>query len=87
MQLEIPDDSPLMAVSDLGLPADWQSNEAATQAIGMTWLASVSSLGLWVPSCLEPSEMNLMINPAHPDYLKILLTILRHPFRFDPRLF
>jgi RES domain-containing protein len=87
MQLEIPYHCPLMAVSDFGLPADWQSNEAATQALGMTWLTSVSSLGLWVPSFIEPSEMNLLINPAHPDYRKILLSIERHPFRFDSRLF
>ncbi len=87
MQLTIPDDIPLMKVNDLGLPADWQSNEAATQALGMTWLASLSSLGLWVPSYIEPSEMNLLINPAHPDYGKISLSIERHPFRFDPRLF
>jgi RES domain-containing protein len=87
MQLDIPDDSPLMAASDLGLPADWQSNEAATQAFGLSWLESASSLGLWVPSYVEPSELNLLINPAHADYRKILLTIERHPFRFDPRLF
>ena len=30
MQLKISDDSLLMVVSDFGLPADWQSNEAAT---------------------------------------------------------
>jgi hypothetical protein len=42
MQLDIPDDSPLMAASDLGLPADWQSNEAATQAFGLSWLETVS---------------------------------------------
>ena len=87
MQLEISDDSPLMVVSDLGLPADWQSNEAATQALGLSWLESVPSLGLWVPSYIEPSEMNLLINPAHPDYRKILLTIGRCPFQFDPHLF
>jgi RES domain-containing protein len=87
MQLDMPDDSLLMAVSELGLPADWQSNEAATQALGLSWLASVASLGLWVPSAIEPSEMNLLINPAHPDFRRILLTIERYPFRFDPRLF
>jgi RES domain-containing protein len=87
MQLDIPHHCPLMAAIDLGLPADWQSNEAATQALGLSWLASLSSLGLWVPSYIEPSEMNLLINPAHPDYPKIVLTIERYPFRFDPRLF
>jgi RES domain-containing protein len=87
MQLELPDDCLLMTASDWGLPADWQSNEAATQALGLSWLASTSSLGLWVPSFMEPSELNLLINPAHPDYRRILLKIERQPFRFDPRLF
>ncbi len=87
MQLELPDDCLLMAASDWGLPNDWQSNEAATQALGLSWLASASSLGLWVPSFIEPSELNLLINPAHPDYRRILIKIERHPFRFDPRLF
>lgn len=87
MQLKIPTDSPLMSVTELGLPADWHRNEAVTQALGLNWLESLSSLGLWVPSYIEPSEWNLLINPAHPDYPKIVLTIERHPFRFDPRLF
>ena len=87
MQLEIPEGSPLKVASDLGLPADWHSNEAATQAIGLEWLESMSSLGLWVPSFIEPSEMNLLINPAHPDFRRILLKIERYPFKFDPRLF
>ncbi|PUE19522.1 RES family NAD+ phosphorylase [Limnohabitans sp. WS1] len=87
MQLELPDDCLLMAASNWGLPTDWQSNEAATQALGLSWLASTSSLGLWVPSFVEPSELNLLINPAHPDYRRILIKIERHPFRFDPRLF
>ena len=87
MQLEIPQHCALMSVNDLGLPANWQSHEAATQALGLSWLASVASLGLWVPSYIEPSEMNLLLNPAHPDYRKIVLTIERYPFQFDPRLF
>ncbi len=87
MMLELPDSSDLQNVQDRGLPADWRTNEAATQAIGMKWLNESSSLGLWVPSYIEPSESNLLINPAHPDYAKIKLTIERHPFRFDPRLF
>ncbi len=87
MQLEIPDDSLLMAANDLGLPADWQRNEAATQSFGLAWLESMASLGLWVPSLIEPSEMNLLINPAHTDFHRILLKIERYPFRFDPRLF
>ena len=87
LRLEIPVKSELMAVYDLALPADWRQNQGATQAIGMRWLASKLSLGLWVPSFVEPAENNLLLNPAHPDYAKVRLVVEKNPFVFDPRLF
>lgn len=87
IRLDLPDGAAVLDVNAMGLPADWRTNETATQAIGMTWVDNVSSLGLWVPSFIEPAEMNLLINPAHPQYASIKLTIERNPFRFDPRLF
>lgn len=87
MRLDLPDDATLIDVTDLGLPADWRNNEGATQAMGMTWAAAVASLGLWVPSFVEPGENNLILNPAHPQYRLIELAVERNPFRFDPRLF
>lgn len=87
MCLDLPDDGALLDVADLGLPDDWRDREADTQDIGMAWAATGASLGLWVPSFIEPAERNLVLNPAHPAYRRITLTIERHPFRFDPRLF
>ena len=87
MRLEIPQKSELKLVSDLALAANWRQNEAVTQAIGMRWLASNSSLGLWVPSFVEPAENNLLLNPAHPDYADVKLVMEKNPFIFDPRLF
>jgi RES domain-containing protein len=87
MRLDLPDGAPLLDVTDLGLPADWRSNEAATQFIGMSWASAVSSLGLWVPSFVVPEDNNLILNPAHHDYRSITLSVERHPFQFDPRLF
>ena len=87
IRLEIPPKSDLMVVTDLTLPADWRQNQAATQTIGMRWLASKSSLGLWVPSFVEPAENNLLLNPAHPDYARVRLVVEKNPFIFDPRLF
>ena len=86
MRLEIPESS-VMEVTSLTHPADWRSDESATQAIGMRWLRSKSSLGLWVPSFVEPAENNLLLNPAHPDYPRIELVVEKNPFVFDPRLF
>ncbi len=87
MRLEIPQKSELKLVSDLALPVNWRQNEAVTQAIGMRWLASKSSLGLWVPSFVEPAENNLLLNPAHPDFADVNLVVEKNPFTFDPRLF
>ena len=53
----------------------------------MDWLLSGSSLGLWVPSFIEPQEMNLLINPAHHQYSAVKLIVERRPFKFNPRLF
>ena len=56
MRLEIPAATSLIEVETLGLPADWRDDETATQTIGNTWIALGASLGLWVPSYIEPGE-------------------------------
>ena len=87
MRLELDPASKILNVSNLGLPEDWRTDEAATQTIGMQWLVDGESLGLWVPSFVEPAEKNLLINPAHPDFVRIKLLIETNSFVFDPRLF
>lgn len=87
MRLDLPAGADLLDVSALGLPSDWRTNEAATRGIGDKWLAGGSSLGLWVPSFVEPDELNLLINPQVPAYGSVLVEIERDPFVFDPRLF
>jgi len=87
MRLELGPAAEILDAPSLGLPKDWRSNEAATQTMGMQWLADGASLGLWVPSYVEPAEKNLLINPAHPDFAGIKLVIEKNPFVFDPRLF
>ena len=87
MKLELPDDATILDVASMGLPSNWRDNEASTQALGMQWLLGGVSLGLWVPSFIEPGDMNMLINPAHPLYRSIKLTVERNPFEFDPRLF
>ena len=87
MKLELPDDATILDVASMGLPSNWRDNEASTQALGMQWLLGGASLGLWVPSFIEPGDMNMLINPAHPLYRSIKLTVERNPFEFDPRLF
>lgn len=88
LSLELPAGAPLQTVADVGgLPADWVEQPSATQELGVLWRRSGTGLGLWVPSAVEPEEMNLLINPDHPAYRAIKLTVVREPFVFDPRMF
>jgi RES domain-containing protein len=87
MRLDLPDGASVLNIMDLGLPANWHTSEAITQSLGLAWLSSGTSLGLWVPSTIEPEDKNLLINPAHHLYGSIKLTVERNLFEFDPRLF
>lgn len=86
MRLELPADAVLEDVQPL-LPSDWRTNMTATQALGAQWARSRRSLGLYVPSFVEPAERNLVLNPDHPQYASIALHVEQEPFEFDPRLF
>lgn len=86
LRLEIPDVAAIADVSSV-LPPDWKSNQAATQLLGMQWLKGGNSLGMWVPSFVEPAERNLLLNPSHADYGSIAIVVEQNPFLFDPRLF
>jgi RES domain-containing protein len=86
IRLELPGGAQLEDAAHL-LPADWRSDMATTQAIGSDWARSARSLGLWVPSFVEPAERNLLINPRHAQYSSIKLHVEKNPFEFDPRLF
>ena len=87
MRLELPENAVILNAENLELPPDWRALQAKTQQLGMKWLASKTSLGLWVPSFVEPAERNLLINPVDADYGKIKLVVEKNPFVFDPRLF
>lgn len=55
------------------------------QAIGMEWLRAQDAPLLEVPSAIVPPEINLLINPRHPDAGTVQV-LDRQPFGFDPRL-
>lgn len=86
VRLELPRGATIEDVTPL-LPANWKADMGATQAIGAEWARSGRSLGLWVPSYVEPAERNLVINPRHARYASISVRVEKNPFEFDPRLF
>jgi RES domain-containing protein len=84
--LEIPPEL-LETLKPETLPAGWNDDESSriSRAIGDAWLASVRSTALAVPSVVTPGEWNYLLNPAHPDFPRILIGTPQ-AFRPDPRL-
>jgi len=81
---------PQELVQELGvsaLPARWRRFPAPpeVQAVGDRWLRELRSAVLRVPSAIIPSNHNFLLNPAHPDFAKVMIE-LPTPFEFDPRL-
>lgn len=73
------------ALSDL--PANWNEEPPppSANAIGDRWVKEARSAILELPSTIIPAESNYLLNPAHPDFKKIVIG-KSEPFSFDPRL-
>jgi RES domain-containing protein len=98
---ELRDELPEMAAVSIHVPDDANASEvsaaqfkglmaaadplAACQAVGDEWLSNGADFVLKAPSVLIPEEMNVMLNPMHPDMRRVRIVSTR-PFRFDPRL-
>lgn len=69
------------------LPAGWRLEppSPATQQIGDRWVNTARSAVLAVPSVIIPGESNFLLNPAHPNFKKIVIG-RPEPFAFDARL-
>ena len=87
MTLEVPADVSREILLPEDLPADWQrlSMPQPTAEIGHAWLQAGRSLALQVPSVVVPQERNLLLNPAHPEFIRVRL-VDAQPFYFDERL-
>jgi RES domain-containing protein len=82
------DDALVEKMAPAALPADWTDEPPppSTQDIGDTWVKEARSAVLEVPSVIVPGEANYLLNPAHPDFKKIVIGKPER-FSFDPRLF
>ena len=85
---EVPDDLTWAGVETKRLPPNWR-DPAAPQGLarfGDEFARRGKDCLLRVPSVLAPSENNCLINPAHPDYKKILVRATES-LNYDPRMF
>jgi RES domain-containing protein len=87
--VDIPDDEDLVYVPDMAdLPPNWAELPVplSSQEFGGKWLNEAEHLVMLVPSAVMPEAQNAVINPLHPAYKEVDLTILRD-FTFDARMF
>jgi len=77
----------LVATLRGALPPGWDDvpDSGAARSVGDSWLQRGSSLALEVPSVHSSIETNVLINPAHPDFARLVIGN-PVPFAFDRRL-
>jgi RES domain-containing protein len=89
VSIEIPDDVWAARISETAstLPVGWTALPAGKVSLdyGDAWLAKMTSAVLEVPSVVVLEERNVLINPRHPDAVRILALKTR-PWFFDGRL-
>ncbi|MDR0793235.1 MAG: RES family NAD+ phosphorylase [Chitinophagaceae bacterium] len=73
VEIEIPNDIPILGIRPESLPEKWDAIPPATitQYIGDTFVYRNEAAILKVPSSIVPLEYNYLINPLHPDIHKI----------------
>ena len=87
VEIDVPDDVSFRKLGLESFPEGWPSGARDDwfRKTGDAWLAQASDLYLIAPSIILPQEMNVMINPTHPEIGRVRVMEVR-PFRLDPRL-
>lgn len=87
VEIDIPDDVEMLTLDLAELPENWDSKPPAleTQYIGDDFVAQKSAAVLKVPSSIVPPEFNYIINPNHPDAIRIKV-ISTQKLAFDKRM-
>jgi RES domain-containing protein len=87
--IDVPDDIWLASevATSTSLPVGWDAEPAGMVSIifGTNWVNSRRSAILLVPSIIVPEEQNALINPEHPDAVRITARKVRK-WLYDPRL-
>jgi RES domain-containing protein len=86
--VDIPDRSGVFTPAANALPPGWDElpTSASAQALGREWLERGETLAMRVPSAILPEENNVILNPRHPEFAQVALSVVR-PFSFDQRMF
>jgi RES domain-containing protein len=88
VRVELPEKCSIEEPELADLPGDWNSVpiRPASMDFGTAWARKRRSLVLYVPSALVPEERNAVLNPSHPEFAAVRMSIQRD-FQYDPRLY
>jgi RES domain-containing protein len=83
----IPDKMRIEVVTPADLPRNWSAGASPPQLreIGQRWLDAGEAAVLKVRSAVIVEEWNYILNPQHPDFMKLTLQKPKK-FKFDRRL-
>lgn len=84
---ELPDRVSTEALTAKDLPRSWRTYPApaALRTLGSEWIRSRRTLLLILPFAVIPAERCVLVNPAHPEFRKIVVRA-PGPFEFDSRI-
>ncbi len=84
---EIPNSVEIATLDTNSLPAGWrETRDESLHRFGDDWIRLGHCAALLVPSAAIRGESNILLNPAHPDFVQILFRDPA-PFEFDLRMF
>jgi RES domain-containing protein len=87
VQTKVPDDVQVERVNPDDLPAGWDGPDPqVARGFGDRWIGAGRSAVLVVPSVVARAEFNALVNPAHPDAARLVVSAPQ-PVVWDRRLF
>ena len=88
VRITVPDRASSETPARADLPADWNALRHGPLSIqfGTRWARQNRSLVLYVPSAIIPEESIGVLNPNHPEFTEVRITVERE-FRYDLRMF
>jgi RES domain-containing protein len=85
MEVDVPDATSTERIELKDLPRGWNAGPHPwCVERGDAWIRANRSCLLFVPSAVAPKDFNVLLNPAHPEAMRI--TVLADPLVVDPRL-
>jgi RES domain-containing protein len=84
---EIPEELEIAKLDVNSVPAGWQrTRDESLHRFGDAWIRAGKTVALLVPSAAITGEWNVLLNPVHLDFSRIVLRDAQ-PFAFDARMF